>query len=168
MLIGPHTFRSWILTRKTKFALRERHEADCIQPNQLPPVSKQHYDFHERNPSHIPPIDNDFLIHRFFNPNKCYDSKFCLQQFPKKIGQAPTLGQAPDMFTGWGIYLQDGWSAEKICLWSFGVFAISLIFGITWSATHKDAMSDAFTVASYVLGALTSGFTAFQIMLGLI
>jgi len=155
-------------TDNNKFALREQHEADCIQPDQLPPLSEQHYDFHERIPGHIPPIGSDFLMHRFSDPCKCRNNTLCLKQFPKRVGQAPVLGQAPDMFTGWGIYLKDGWSGEKLCIWSFGLFVFSLIFGIVWSTTHKAAIQDAFAIASYILGALASGLGSFQVMLNLI
>lgn len=148
-----------------KFALREQHEVDCLQPDQLPPLTASHYEFHERTPGRVPPISSEFLMHRFLSPSGCRSSTICLQQFPKRTGQAPVLGQAPDIFTGWGIYLQDGWSGERVCFWSFGVFILSLSFGIIWSVTHRNSIQDAFTVATYMLGTLASGFGCYQVML---
>lgn len=54
------------------------------------------------------------------------------------------------MFTGWGLYLQDGFSVRRICFWGLMGFVISLVFGISWSVKHG-SISDGFAVASFIL-----------------
>ncbi|KAL6158007.1 hypothetical protein ACJBU6_03815 [Exserohilum turcicum] len=112
---------------------------------------EQHYDFNERNPGRIPPIGNNYLMHRFSNSTHCRDSTFCLDQIPKRIGSRPKMGSKPDGFTGWGLFFEESLDMFRLCIWGTAMFLVSLVFGVAW-AKEKNSVQDGFAVASYILG----------------
>jgi len=59
-------------------------------------------------------------------------------------------GQAPDNFTGWGLYFQEGIDLLRLCSWGFFAFVFSLSFGICWALRSK-SVQDGFAIASYIL-----------------
>jgi len=89
-------------------------------------------------------------MHRFSNPERCRDSDFCLSQIPKRAEGRPRYGQAPDNFTGWGLYFQEGIDLLRLCSWGFFAFVFSLTFGICWALRSKN-VQDGFAIASYIL-----------------
>ncbi|KAF4628030.1 hypothetical protein G7Y89_g10120 [Cudoniella acicularis] len=150
-----------------KFTLHENQEVDGLQPNQLPFTTDRHYSFDPRPPGLVPPFSSRFLKHRFKNPGWCRDSTVCLNQLPKRIERRPERGLPPDMFTGWGLYLQDDFSVRRICFWGLLGFIISLTFGISWSVKYG-SISDGFAVAACILSFEAITLATIQFASGLV
>jgi hypothetical protein len=105
-------------------------------------------------------------MHRFATPACCRYDAFCLSRIPRRVGERPQYGLAPDHFTGWGLYFQETYNLTRLCICGIFAFLVSLAFGIAW-ATNTGSFQDAFAVASYVLAleALLVGLV--QVAIGL-
>lgn len=98
----------------------------------------------------IPPVGKNQLIHFLQTPHTAEDSAQCFDRLPKKVtGQLVDSGA-----TGWGLHIVDGLDRGK-----FAVFIITTIgiiggtlFGTLWSI-YKENLSDAFSVAAYMMAA---------------
>lgn len=112
-----------------QFILRQRFEVDGLEPG-MPPVTEKHYVCDPRCPDRTPAISNDFLMHRFNTPTHFSQDKICFDQIPKRINERPTPGIAPDLHTGWGIYLEEGLDSHRICLLLLTGFVSSGMFGL--------------------------------------
>ncbi|KAF2192438.1 hypothetical protein K469DRAFT_553409, partial [Zopfia rhizophila CBS 207.26] len=137
-------------------------EVDCLQPNQIPQAMDRHYSFTPRTPGIVPLFGNSYLMHRFTNPHCCRDSTICLDQFPKRIERRPEHGVQPDMHTGWGLYLEEGFDLRRISLCAMLGLIISLVFGIAWSVKFE-SVQDGFTVAAYILAFETVTLATIQL-----
>jgi hypothetical protein len=112
----------------------------------------------------MPPIGNDILMHRFTSPINCFNDSFCLAQIPKRIGERPTPGIAPDYYVGWGMHLEHGLNLERLFLWILLGAVPSVLFGVLW-AVFKKSIQDGFAVAAYIIAVETLGATVLQLLL---
>jgi hypothetical protein len=106
------------------------------------------------------------MMHRYWNPGVCEDTKMFFEQMPKRKDERPTPGVAPDMFTGWGMYLLDGPDVHRLIRTAIAIYSISFIasftFGLVWSLASKDkSVGDAWTTAAYIS---TTGLAAMGIL----
>lgn len=115
----------------------------------MPPVTEYHYDFDPRPPGRIPALGSDFLMHRFNNPEECLQDVLCLNQIPKRINETPTPGLQPDLYTGWGIHLEEGLDIERMVFLLLVGFVTSTVFGIVW-AVVKQSIQDGFSIAAFI------------------
>ncbi|KAJ5055998.1 hypothetical protein J3E74DRAFT_477852 [Bipolaris maydis] len=133
-----------------KFTLHARKEVDGLVSD-MPPETVKHYTCDPRKPDRTPPLGSDFLMHRFSSPKDCFQDNICLRQFPKRIGERPTPGVDPDLYTGWGVHLEQDMDLQRICLVLFFGIASAGMFGLVWGICKK-SLQDGFSVASFVLG----------------
>ncbi|KAI8943819.1 hypothetical protein NX059_001792 [Plenodomus lindquistii] len=146
-----------------KFKLLQRYEIDALEPG-LPPITESHYAYDPRPPGLVPPIGNNILMHRFNSPKECYTDDICLKQIPKRINERPTPGLAPDLHTGWGMYLEEGLDMERICALLLAVFVTSGIFGLIWGICRR-SLQDGFTVAGFIASGEAVAVAGLQLLL---
>jgi hypothetical protein len=85
---------------------------------------------------------------------------------PKRKERKPDPGRAPDMFTGWGLYLTDGPDFRRLVRSAIAIYGMSFIasftFGLVWSLASPDkSVGDAWTTAAYIS---TTGLAAIGIL----
>ncbi|OAL55422.1 hypothetical protein IQ07DRAFT_639102 [Pyrenochaeta sp. DS3sAY3a] len=133
-----------------KFKLRLRGEIDNLNYG-LPDITEDHYSLEPNPPEHTPAFDNDFLMHRFTcaKDEECLDDDICFQQIAKRMNGPVDPGQSPDLNTGWGMHLEEGYSARLGMVLLFGV-VLSGIVGIIWSSITKD-LQGGFVVAAWIV-----------------
>ena len=124
----------------------------------MPPPSAANYIF---EPSDLlPPVGENYLIHRFHHPQDYDDEYITYMRLPKKCGSRLRVLQNRDVEIGWGINLVEGFQGEKV--WALAIvmfFSSSLIFGVTWAAKRGD-IQGAFGVSAWIttLPVLLIGF----------
>ncbi|KAF2188465.1 hypothetical protein K469DRAFT_627030 [Zopfia rhizophila CBS 207.26] len=141
--------------RFVQFVLRKNSLVDRLECHILPPPTATHYGFSPRPPDLVPPIGEDYMMHRFSVPHDGDGDNTCLNQIPKRLGQRPDRGVPPDNHLGWGLYFVEGPHLGKV----YGILAIviatgSLLFGILYFIFQRDVQG-AFTVAAYITSLLT-------------
>lgn len=90
-------------------------------------------------------------MHRFTcaKDEECLNDDICFQQIAKRINGPVDPGQSPDLNTGWGMHLEEGYSARLGMVLLFGV-VLSGIVGIIWSSITKD-LQGGFVVAAWIV-----------------
>ncbi|KAH6868335.1 heterokaryon incompatibility protein-domain-containing protein [Alternaria rosae] len=146
-----------------KFALHDRSEVDGIMTG-MPPDTFKHYTCDPRKPERIPALGSDFLMHRFISPMECFDDDICLKQMPKRVGEPPKPGIDPDLYTGWGMHIEEGLDFERICLLLFFGIVSGGTFGIVW-AICKKSLQDGFAVAGFIVGIGAVAIATLQLLL---
>ena len=129
----------------------------------MPPETARHYTYDPRNPGRIPALDSDFLMHRFSSQINCFNDNICLRGFPKRIGERPTPGINPDLYTGWGMHLEQGLDLQRICLVLFFGIASGGTFGLVWGICKS--VQDGFAIASFIVGSEAVAVAILQILL---
>ncbi|EMD59331.1 hypothetical protein COCSADRAFT_257459 [Bipolaris sorokiniana ND90Pr] len=146
-----------------KFTLHARQEVDGLVSD-MPPETVKHYTCDPRKPDRTPPLGSDFLMHRFSSPKDCFQDNICLRQFPKRIRERPTPGVDPDLYTGWGVHLEQDMDLQRICLVLFFGIASAGTFGLVWGIC-KRSLQDGFSIASFVLGSEAIAVATLQLFL---
>ncbi|XP_014558083.1 hypothetical protein COCVIDRAFT_95433 [Bipolaris victoriae FI3] len=146
-----------------KFTLHARKEVDGLVYD-MPPEAVKHYTCDPRKPDRTPALGSDFLMHRFSSPKDCFQDNICLRQFPKRIGERPTPGVDPDLYTGWGVHLEQDMDLQRICLVLFFGIASAGTFGLVWGICKK-SLQDGFSIASFILGSEAIAVATLQLFL---
>lgn len=128
-----------------------------LQAPKLLPRRVTFYDFTPRDQP-LPRYDNGAMTHRYNYPTHCGGSTKIFEQIPKRKERKPIPGTAPDMYTGWGLYLIDGPNMGRLARVAIAVdvlsFLTSFIFGLVWLLASPDkSVGDAWTTASYIFAA---------------
>jgi hypothetical protein len=118
----------------------------------MPPEEAKHYGYTPRPPETIPPLGEEYLLHRFHTPHDGQEDVLCLEQLPKRLKKKPERGKTPDNYTAWGVQFVEGPYFTKIytCL-AVMLGGGSLLFGVLYWSIKRD-IQGAFTVAGYVCG----------------
>jgi hypothetical protein len=99
-------------------------------------------------------------MHRFTcsTGEDCLDDDICFQQFPKRInGPVPQDASGIlDLSTGWGMYLEEGYS-HRVCIVLLVGVVVSAIIGLTSSVCVRDLQSG-FVVASWIVTTHEPGY----------
>jgi hypothetical protein len=132
----------------------------------MPSLVEAHYAYDPRPPGRIPALGSDFLMHRFNSPKACYHDDICLNQIPKRINEPPTPGIAPDLYTGWGLFLEEGLDPDRICILLLTGFVSSMTFGIVWGIC-KGSLQDGFAVAGFLASSEAVAVATVQLLLAI-
>jgi hypothetical protein len=103
-------------------------------------------------------------MHRFSSPKDCFHDDICLRQFPKRIGERPTPGIDPDLYTGWGVHLEQDLDLQRVCLVLFFFVASGGSFGLAWGIC-KRSLQDGFSIASFIVGTEAVAVATIQLFL---
>jgi hypothetical protein len=148
-----------LVANHSQFDFVEETEVSNLQAPKLPPRRVTFYDFAPRDQP-LPRYDNGAMMHRYNNPTHCGASTKIFEQIPKRKERKPIPGTAPDMYTGWGLYLIDGPDMGRLARVAIAVYVLSFlasfIFGLVWSLASPDtykSVGDAWTTASYIFTA---------------
>lgn len=127
-------------------------DCKCIPPAAIvEPAPGAQYRCEPGPPVTYPPVPPEHLRSLFLFPRDADEKDdWIFKKLPKRVC-GELQGQAGSPAEGWGVYYQEAWDRDLICVIVFLVFLLaSVLFGSLWSIFKLDVQG-AFGISAYIV-----------------
>ena len=112
----------------------------------------------------VPPVPHETMLHWYYDPSCCAESRYCLDRLPKSLTEDPIADEVTGDAISWGIELVEGRDFANLWIIGMIIVALSSFVGGFW-ALYKHEVQAGFNIACFMIAAFSCMVGTLQVAL---